>query len=117
MALHGYLAYIVFEHSGTSACMYTRRTSADGPWTHALLTRFGERAQLKNFLALPPCRALTSGRDGAAAAGAPLYAALTASFEVGPTQVRPARLSMSCPSPQCVAWTSVSHASGFARQA
>ena len=71
------------------AGMRMRRTSADGPWTHALLTRFAERPQLRNFLALPPCRALTSGRGAAAAAGAPLYAAFTASFEVGPTQARP----------------------------
>lgn len=124
LALRGALGLCVDVWSKLWQCevtslagMYMRRTFKDGPWTHALLTRFGERAQLRNFLALPPCRALTSGRGAAAAAGAPLYAAFTASFEVGPTQARALRCVMSHPSPQCVAWQYLCHASGFARQA
>jgi len=58
-----------------------------GPWTHALLTRFTERAQLRAFLALPPCVALAGGPAAAAAAAAPLYAGLAASFDIGPMQV------------------------------
>ncbi|KAK9843439.1 hypothetical protein WJX81_002680 [Elliptochloris bilobata] len=73
------------------------RSATGGPWTHALLTRFSDRAQLRAFLALPPCRALLGGRDAAAAAGAPLHAALSASFDIGPMQGAATRTSGSEP--------------------
>ncbi len=58
------------------------------PWSHALLTRFADQAQLRSFLSLPPCATLAGGQATAAAAGAPLYSALSASFDIGPMQVQ-----------------------------